>query len=252
MKVLVIEDEALASKHLTGLLSEIGDIEIKAQLDSIKSTVNWLAVHPTPDLIFMDIHIADGSAFKIFDLVEVDCPVIFTTAYDEYAIQAFKVNSIDYLLKPVTIEALEAALTKFKKISVQTDFRSELKMLLKSIKNEKRYKTTLLVSAKGSRLIPLQTSDIACFYIENQIVKAITYDNKSYSIDHSLELLAEQLDPAMFYRANRQYIVSKNALRELDLWFNHRLSVHLKVPTPSKILVSKVKVTEFREWLTSS
>jgi DNA-binding LytR/AlgR family response regulator len=252
VKVLIIEDEALASKHLTGLLAEIGNIEVQANLDSIKSSVAWLTVNPTPDLIFMDIHIADGSAFKIFDLVEVDCPVIFTTAYDEYAIQAFKVNSIDYLLKPLTIEAIKAALTKFKKISGQIDFRSELKMLLKSIKTEKRYKSTLLVSAKGSRLIPLQTSDIAFFYIDNQVVKAITNDNNSFSIDYSLEQLAEQLDPAIFYRANRQFIVSKNAVRELDLWFNHRLSVHLKVPTPSKILISKVKVTEFREWLTSS
>jgi two-component system, LytTR family, response regulator LytT len=104
VKVLVIEDEALASKHLTGLLAEIGDIEVQANLDSIKSSVAWLTVNPTPDLIFMDIHIADGSAFKIFDLVEVECPVIFTTAYDEYAIQAFKVNSIDYLLKPLTMK----------------------------------------------------------------------------------------------------------------------------------------------------
>jgi DNA-binding LytR/AlgR family response regulator len=250
VKVLIIEDEALASKHLTGLLSEVGDIEVLTQLDSIKSTVAWLSGKSAPDLIFMDIHIADGSAFKIFDLVEVECPVIFTTAYDEYAIQAFKVNSIDYLLKPITSEAIQTALAKFRKITGKTDFRSEMKLLLNSIKNEKRYKSTLLVSAKGSRLIPLQTSDIACFYIENQTVKAITHDNRTYNIDHSLELLAEQLDPAMFYRANRQYIISKNAVKELDLWFNHRLSVHLKVPTPSKILISKVKVTEFREWLT--
>lgn len=248
MKALVIEDEILAARHLVSVLNEVGDIEVINILDSIKSSVYWFENNPLPDLVFMDIHIADGSAFKIFDHVNITCPIIFTTAYDEYAIKAFKVNSIDYLLKPITNEAIEKALVKLKTLSATNNIKSDIQQLIDSLKQEKTYKTHFLVSVKGDKMIPLLASDIAYIFIDLGIVIAKTFDGKSFILDFTLDELANKLNPNDFFRANRQFIIAKNSIKEVDSWFNNRLSINLNVATPEKILISRTRVTEFREW----
>lgn len=248
MNALVIEDEALAARHILSVLSEIGNIRVLAVQDSIASTVEWLEENKQPDLIFMDIHLADGSAFKIFELTTITCPIIFTTAYDEYAIKAFKVNSIDYLLKPVTKEAVENALEKLKRLTGAPAVQSEIQQMLASFIKGKTYRTHFLVQVKGSKLIPLQVKDIAYIFIESSLVKAVTCDDKSFVIENTLDELASLLNPADFFRANRQFIVSRNSIKEVDLWFNNRLSLNLNVKVTDKILISKVRVTEFRNW----
>lgn len=248
MKALVIEDEILAARHLVSVLNEVGNIEVIDILDSIKSSVSWFENNPLPDLVFMDIHIADGSAFKIFDHVNITCPIIFTTAYDEYAIKAFKVNSIDYLLKPITNEAIEKALVKLKTLSATNNIKSDIQQLIDSLKQEKTYKTHFLVSVKGDKMIPLLASDIAYIFIDLGIVIAKTFDGKSFILDFTLDELANKLNPNDFFRANRQFIIAKNSIKEVDSWFNNRLSINLNVAIPEKILISRTRVTEFREW----
>jgi len=248
MKALIIEDEKTAVRHLISVLKEIGNIEVIDIMDSIKTSVNWFKTNTQPDLVFMDIHIADGTAFKIFEDVEINCPIIFTTAYEEYAINAFKVNSIDYLLKPITKEAVEKSLAKLKTLSSKNESQFDIKQLINSLKQEKSYKTHFLVAVKGNKMVPLLTKEIAFFCIDSGKVTAKTFDEKSYQLDFNLDELAVKLNPTEFYRANRQFIISKSAVKDVDFWFNNRLSINLKVAVPEKILVSRTRVTEFREW----
>lgn len=248
MKALIIEDEKTAARHLISVLKEIGNIDVIDIIDSIKTSVHWIKTNTQPDLIFMDIHIADGTAFKIFEDVEINCPIIFTTAYEEYAINAFKVNSIDYLLKPITKEAVERSLAKLKTLSSKNDSQLDIKQLINSLKQEKTYKTHFLVAVKGNKMIPLLTKEIAFFSIDSGKVIAKTFDEKTFNLDFNLDELAVKLNRAEFYRANRQFIISKSAVKDVDFWFNNRLSINLKVAVPEKILVSRTRVTEFREW----
>ena len=248
MRAIIIEDEILAVNHLQSLLNEIGGIQVIAVLDSITSTVEWFQASPHPDLVFMDIHLADGSAFKIFEYINITSPIIFTTAYDEYAIKAFKVNSIDYLLKPITIIALEKAFDKLKRLTGVPALPAEIHQLIASLTKDKTYKTHFLMPVKGCKLIPLLAQDIAYVLIEDGLVKAKTTDGKSYIFDHTLDELSGMLNPSDFFRANRQFIISRNSIKEVDFYFNNRLSINLKVPVPEKILISKVRVSEFREW----
>jgi len=252
MNAIIIEDEILAVNHLQRLLNEIGNIKVIALLDSITSTVEWFEANPQPDLIFMDIHLADGSAFKIFEYTNIASPIIFTTAYDEYAIKAFKVNSIDYLLKPITHAALEKSLEKLKRLTGGQQVQSEMHQLIASFLKEKSYKTHFLIPVKGSKLIPLLSKDIAYFFIEDGMVKAKTYDEKSFILENTLDELTGMLNPKDFFRANRQFIISRNSISEIDFWFNSRLSVNLKVAVNDKIIISKVRVTEFRDWFSGT
>jgi len=248
MRAIIIEDEILAVNHLQSLLNEIGGIQVISVLDSITSTVEWFQAKAQPDLVFMDIHLADGSAFKIFEYMNITSPIIFTTAYDEYAIKAFKVNSIDYLLKPITLTSLEKALDKLKRLTGGSVLPAVIHQLIASLTKDKTFKTHFLMPVKGSKLIPLLTKDIACIFIEDGLVKAKTTDGKSYIFDHSLDELSGMLNPSDFFRANRQFIISRNSIKEVDFYFNNRLSINLRVPVPEKILISKVRVSEFREW----
>lgn len=248
MNVLIVEDEILAARNLQSILNELGIVRVLAILDSIAETVEWFSCNRPPDLLFLDIHLADGSAFEIFDRTEIQCPVIFTTAYDEYALKAFKVNSIDYLLKPIDTGAVQHALKKLKGLSVTNNTQETVNKLMASFLKTKAYKTHFLVPAKGDKLIPVQASDIACFYIDTSIVKALTYDGKFFRFEYTLDELTEMLDPNVFFRANRQYIISRIAVKDIDLWFNSRLSVNLKISVPEKILVSKVRIPEFKNW----
>lgn len=210
-------------------------------------TVSWLRSHPMPDIVFMDIHLADGSAFEIFDHTKITCPIIFTTAYDEYALRAFKVNSIAYLLKPISCTDMREALDKFSTL-VKRPSGNDFSRLMQELKRGESYKTHFLIPDKGDRLIPLSVNSILCFYIEDGTVKAVDDRKRIYTFPQSLDEMAEQLDPKRFFRANRQFLIAKDAIEDVHLWFNGRLTVNLKVPVPERIVISKAKVPEFKEW----
>lgn len=249
MRAIIVEDEILAARNLKGILNEIGTIEIITTLESVNETVAWFTLNDPPDILFLDIHLADGSAFEIFDRIKINCPVIFTTAYDEYALKAFMVNSIDYLLKPIDINSVRRALDKYIRLtSLSKNYISDLQSLITYFKRNIVYKNNFLVTSKGDKLIPLNTDDIACFFIDYGTVKSISYDNKKYNMDNTLDELIEMLNPDLFFRANRQYIISKKAIKDIDLWFNSRLSVNLKISVPEKILISKARIPEFKSW----
>jgi DNA-binding LytR/AlgR family response regulator len=248
MKALIIEDELSASKHLRNILTATGNITVIGVLESITDTIEWFNANGEPDIVFMDIHLADGTAFEIFNHITISCPIIFTTAYDEYALRAFKVNSIDYLLKPIENEAVNNALKKLNTLTDRSGINETLSGLLKSYRTVPVYKTHFLIPAKGDKLLPLRSSDIACFFIDAGTVKAFTSDGRSFRIENTLDELACQLDPSVFFRANRQFIISREAIKDIDFWFNSRLSVNLKISVPEKILISKARLSEFREW----
>jgi len=248
MNALIIEDEILASKHLKQVLDEVGEVTVIGMLESIAETIEWFSTNPQPDIVFMDIHLADGSAFEIFKHIDVKCPIVFTTAYDEYALKAFEVNSIDYLLKPIEVSDVQDAITKLKGLTVSDSFKTALNNLITSFGKTTKYKTHFLIPSKGDKLIPVQVSDLACFYIDTGIVKAFSFDGKTYIFDYTLDELADLLDPDFFFRANRQFIISRSAIKDIDLWFNSRLSVNIKIPVPEKIIISKARISEFKKW----
>jgi DNA-binding LytR/AlgR family response regulator len=249
MRAIIVEDETLAAQNLKGILNEIGTLDIIATLESVNETIAWFALNKSPDILFLDIHLADGSAFEIFDRVAINCPVVFTTAYDEYALKAFKVNSIDYLLKPIDINSVRKALEKYRKLTEGGGNKdSDLQNLITYFKKNIVYKNSFLVPVKGDKLIPLNTDDIAYLFIDYGTVKSISFDNKTYKMDNTLDELGDMLNPDIFFRANRQFIISRKAIKDIDLWFNSRLSVNLKVSVPEKILISKARVPEFKRW----
>jgi two-component system LytT family response regulator len=252
MKAVIIEDEEVAAQALELLLAELyPDITVLATLQSVDDSVEWLQTHAAPDLLFMDIHLADDSSFSIFNKVSVTCPVIFTTAYDKYALRAFEVNSIDYLLKPIHQTSLRRAIEKYRNLSTTKGIDSSaLASFLETIRKEKAvYKSYLLVADKD-KLIPLAVKDIAYIYIDVKVPVAVTYDKRRYDLTPSLEELMLQLDPKTFYRANRQYIVARVAVKDVSTWFDNKLAVNLTVPVPEKIYVSKARAKEFKDWLT--
>lgn len=256
MKAIIIEDEKRAAKGLQMLLAEVdSSIEIIAFLQTIDQSVKWLSTNPQPNVIFMDIHLADGSAFGIFEQVSIECPIIFTTAYDEYALQAFRVNSIDYLLKPINKEDLERALHKIKLMggkNTETEQSALLNNLLKSIRRESPvYKTSYLIAHKD-KLIPIATSQFAYIFTENKIVKAVLADGKSHVVNHTLDELEAQLNPNSFFRINRQYIINRQFIKDCSVWFEGRLAVNLTVPVAEKIFVSRQHVKDFKQWVTES
>ncbi len=248
MKTLIVEDEILAAKNLQYVLEEVGDFNVIGVLESISETIEWFKKNQQPELLFLDIHLADGSAFEIFNRVQISCPIIFTTAYDEYALKAFKVNSIDYLLKPIDAEAVKNSLKKLKSFSKLNATNSEILSLVDYFKKTSSYKTHFLIPSKGDKLFPVMANQISCFYIDASLVKAKTFDEKTYIFEYTLDELGNMLNPSDFFRANRQYIIGRNAIKDIDFWFNSRLSVNLKIPTSEKILVSKARVQEFKKW----
>lgn len=252
IKAAIIEDEVIAAQSLQQLITEVDpSIQIVSTLQSIDESVDWFRRNAMPDLVFMDIHLADGSSFNIFNEVDISCPIIFTTAYDEYALKAFNVNGIAYLLKPINKADLERAITKLKKLSANPSENVEvINKLLSSLReNKPAYKSYFLVPEKD-KLIPLATADIAFIYIDTKLIKALTFSGKSYYLDQTLDELAVQLDPDQFFRANRQYIISRKAVKDLTMWFGSKLVVSLAMPTPEKIIVSKAKAGEIKKWIT--
>ena len=254
MKALIIEDEKAAVRNLMALLGEVDpDIEVIDVLDSITDSVEWFQSRPMPELIFLDIHLADGSAFEIFGHVDISCPVIFTTAYDEYALKAFKVNSVDYLLKPIDADDIRKALDKLSRLQSTAVEKEAIdySAVMQALKRVEGYKTQFLIPMKGDKLLPVSVDMILFFYIADGNVKAVMTDGKEYLFTQTLDELADSLDPALFFRINRQYLISRKAVQDIDLWFNGRLAINLIVPTLDRRLVSKARVPDFKTWFTS-
>lgn len=254
MKVIILEDEQLTAKKLISLLKELmPDAEVIGVLQSVSESVEWFANNPMPDLVFMDIHLADNLSFSIFDSVEITCPIIFTTAYDEYALKAFEVNSIDYLLKPVSRTSLQRALDKLNRFTAVHESQEHIELIKKVadtiLRGSASYKSSLLVSVRD-RLIPIKVSNIAYIYLEDKNAVVVQYDGTKSRIGGLLDDLMKQLNPAMFYRANRQFIVSKAAVTDITTWFGNRVVINLSVSTPERIVVSRTHVQEFKKWLT--
>lgn len=253
MKILIIEDEESAVEQLKNMLQQLVERpDIVGAIDNIEEAVEYLSLRPAVDLIFLDIHLSDGLSFEIFKEVKVDIPVIFTTAYDQYAIQAFEVNSIGYLLKPIRKEKLQKALEKYYRVEARHPFAPDaavLEKITQMITRGGNYRRNFLVPVKD-RLVPVAADEIAWFELKDGVVVTTKFDNKRLTMDErSLDELTEQLDPAMFYRANRQYLVSRKAIREIEFYFNGRLVVKLSPPPDEKVLISKARASSFKEWM---
>jgi len=252
MKAVIVEDEIVAAKNLQHLIAQVNtNIEIIAVLESIEESVEWFSTNPNFDLVFMDIHLSDGSSFSIFEKVKINAPIIFTTAYDEYALKAFEVNSIDYLLKPINIKNLERAIEKFNRLSgTKPNNEDVIANMLSMFQTEKTvYKSNFLIPHKD-RFIPLSVNNIAYIYSENRIAKIVTLDNRTYNENNSLDEMQRQINPSQFFRANRQFIISHRAIKDIAVWFDSKISVTLVVDIPEKIIVSRTRVTEFKDWYT--
>lgn len=251
MKIVIIEDEAVAQETLARQIRETEpDVEILAVLSSVMESVVWLSQNPSPDLLFMDINLGDGMSFSIFDKVEVRCPVIFTTAYDEYALQAFEVNCIDYLLKPVTQERLQRAIGKYRNFKGPVDNADMLGKLLAAFRTGSgNYVRSFLLPYKD-KLIPLAVSRIAYIRSDMHMSEFHTLSGECYLKDSSLDTLQQQLDPKSFFRANRQYIIAREAVQDISVWFGGKFAVNLSVPTPERVIVSRAKSAAFKAWLT--
>ena len=249
MRVLIVEDETVAYENLVDIISEIDPaVEIAGNTESISQTLHWLEANPLPDLIFMDIHLSDGSAFSIFNSIKVETPIIFTTAYDEYAIESFKVNCIDYLLKPIKVEEMERALDKFKKWT-RHDVVQYLSQLAK-LTPSPRYKDKLLIPVKD-KLMPIDLKEISCFYTTDKITRILLKNGQSYPYSKTLEQIDVTLNPANFIRANKQFIIARDSVKNITIWFDSRLLVTLDIETPERIYISKNKAAEFKAWMVS-
>ncbi len=255
MKVLIVEDEPLAADRLEDLILEYEPhIEIMAKLDSVSSVVDWTSQNPMPDLAFFDIQLADGLSFRIFEQVDFKSPIVFTTAFDEYAIQAFKVNSIDYLLKPIQFDELADAIDKYVKLFDRNSFTGKpltldtIRQLIDSIGKEKSYKTRFVVR-KGEHLGSIHIHEILYFYTEDKVTFLRTQEGKRFIMEYTLSELEEQLDSKNFFRINRQYLISHQALKDVITHSHSRLKVILNHTDDDRIIISKQKVSDFKEWL---
>ncbi|WP_143960945.1 LytR/AlgR family response regulator transcription factor [Litoribacter populi] len=248
MRVLIIEDERPAANRLKQLLKEmLPDAEIFGHMDSIETAMEWLNYHPAPDLIFCDIQLADGQSFEIFEKVKIESPIIFTTAFDQYAIKAFKLNSVDYLLKPIDPKELDQALSKFKSLKMVPTLDAGL---LKSIlqQNEKTYKSRFMVRY-GETIQSIETNDAAYFFSQEKMVFLQTRLGRKYVLDYTLDQLEEMLDPKRFFRLNRKYLAAVDVIDGIYTYSNSRLKIKLQKCEDNDILVSREKVGMFKDWL---
>lgn len=253
MNILIIEDEYPAAERLKTLLSRINvETHVIGVLESVSMSCNWLNEHKPPDLIFSDIQLSDGISFDIFDKTQVESPIIFTTAYDEYAIKAFKLNSIDYLVKPISQNELEYSLKKYKQLQGTQKAiiqQTQLLQIVKSINQEKvEYKERFLVQGKDE-WIPVFTSDIAYFTSSHEITHLIRFDGKRFIVDYTLAELEELLRPDSFFRVNRQYLVQVTSIQRVYPYFNGRLMVALRPVTKEEVIISKSKASAFKGWM---
>jgi DNA-binding LytR/AlgR family response regulator len=250
MNILIVEDEVLAADNLKNiLLATDPDIHIVDIVDSVMSCVKWLSSHKAPDVIFMDIELSDGSAFDIFNSIEVTSPVIFTTAYDQYALQAFKTTAIDYIMKPIDPDEVKASLESYTK-RVGRDILHHLSDLFGTHRTAHRQKK-LLVGYRD-KLIPVDTETIVCIHTSNKDTDIYLEGGKRLGCRKSLDSLYDILDPYLFYRANKQFIISKKYIRDLIVWPDNRLMVEMSEVMPEHIFVSKNRSPDFRQWITGS
>ncbi|GAB6010898.1 LytR/AlgR family response regulator transcription factor [Viscerimonas tarda] len=246
MKVLIVEDETAAYENLKSIIAEIDpSVEFFGHTESVVQTVRWLGNNPAPDLIFMDIHLSDGSAFNIFSAIVIETPVVFTTAYDEYAIDAFKVNSIDYLLKPIELDAVAYALEKFRKLSAR-DILSYLSHLPRL---GVKYPEKMLIPV-NNELIPVDVKQISYFYTTANCTRTVLRNNTNISYLRPLESIYTLLNPALFFRANKQFVIAKSSVKNITIWFDSRLLITLETDVPERIFISKNKASQFKKWFT--
>ncbi len=252
INIAIIEDEPATARSLKHLLQEADpQMEVLAVLTTVADSVEWLKNNNEAcDLLFMDIRLSDGLSFDIFEEVQPTAPVIFVTAYNEYALKAFKKNGIDYILKPFDEEEVLQAVEKFKQLKVvpSSPVDKDLQNILKEIKIQSGFKKSFLVHYRD-KLIPVSAANIQWFQSVNETVNAVTADNKFYIIEGTLEKLQQELDPLQFFRANRQFIVNRNAITEVDFFFNGRLLLKVNPLSKENILISKARVPEFKEWM---
>ncbi|MBB6109976.1 LytR/AlgR family response regulator transcription factor [Mucilaginibacter lappiensis] len=251
MNVLIIEDEIKTAKELKGLIEAIdSDIKIVDILHSVNSAIQWFKEHPSPDLIFSDIQLGDGLSFDIYRNVQVNTPVIFCTAFDEYAIRAFEANGIDYLLKPIDEGMLEQSLRKYQHFKNLFNNRQDLyqQKLIKLVgQMDTKYKQSILVYFK-EKIIPIKTSEIRFIYAEHGLVY-IHSNFDRFITQHTVEQLEAMLNPQLFFKANRQFIINRDNIQNVEHYFNRRLFVKLNCETPEKIIVSKIKANDFLQWM---
>ena len=251
MKVLIIEDEKLASDRLTKMILELEPTaEIVGAFVSVKSSVEWLKSHTAPNVIMMDINLADGQSFEIFSMVEVKTPVIFTTAYDQHALDAFKVSSIDYLLKPIKMEELKRAFDKLH--SFNEENAKQMEILLKKFAIHSRDFQKRIVIRYGDTIKMVEVSDVAYFYTEEKINYLCTHADLRYPVDHNLDELEHMLDPSVFFRINRQFIVNIHAIDNMLAWSKSRVKVVLRPPSKEDTIVSTERSPHFKGWLTGN
>ncbi len=252
MEILIIEDEQLGAEKLGRLLTSIDDsIKIAGNTRSIKSSVEWLLQHEHPDIILMDIELTDGQSFEIFNHVAIKSMVIFTTSYDEYALQAFKVNSVDYLLKPIKRRELKNALDKYHQW--QQRFSASpvnVAQLIHELKQQqpKSWRSRFLVK-QGQKLLSVEINEIAYFYADGRVCFFITWNRQKYIVDYTIEELEQMLDPQQFYRANRAFILNIKAIGQIHNYFNGKLKLQLQPEIDREVLISREKATEFKEWM---
>ncbi len=250
MNILIIEDEKPAARLLQRKIEKLG-LPVHHLLHSVEESLRWFSTNPHPDLIFLDIQLSDGLSFEIFEKVDIKSAIIFTTAYDEYALRAFKLNSIDYLLKPIDEDDLEAAVNKFKNRStvVSTsglDFDMIRRMLVNPL--EKTYKKRFTIRM-GQQLKMIEVADIECFYSENKGTYLHTFENRDYLLDTTLDQLEGELDPTDFIRVSRKFIIPMKAIKEINVYSNSRLKIILPTYKEDEVIVSRERVAGFREWL---
>ncbi len=252
MKILLIEDEPQAAQRMEKLVKEIlPEVSILAKIDSVKKAVEWLNSNPSPDLILMDIQLADGISFSIFDQCEVKSPVIFTTAYDEYALKAFKVNSIDYILKPIDETELRRAIQKFETLSGSKSGSPD--KMLESIglamqMLTKKYKERFVVKV-GEHMKSIEVSDVFFFFSLEKTTFAQTKDGRKHILDFTIEQVDELMNPNRFFRINRKYLVASDAIQDMISYTNSRLKLVLKTSDDNEVIVARERVQEFKDWL---
>nr|WP_315150685.1 LytTR family DNA-binding domain-containing protein [uncultured Flavobacterium sp.] len=251
MTIIIIEDEKPAARLLQRKLEKL-NIPVGVMLHSVEESIEWFSKNKHPDLIFLDIQLSDGLSFEIFEKVDIKSAVIFTTAYDEYALKAFKLNSIDYLLKPIDEEDLEAAISKFKmrfpsqNSTVNLDFETIKKMLSNPF--DKNFKTRFTVKI-GQHLKVISVDEIECFFSENKGTYIHTFDNRNYLIESTLEVLEQELDAKQFYRISRKFIIPLKSIKEIVVYSNSRLKVILPTFKDEEVIVSREKVSDFKAWI---
>ncbi|HUW08046.1 MAG TPA: LytTR family DNA-binding domain-containing protein [Williamwhitmania sp.] len=254
VKVVIVEDEVHSGAMLRTMIAELRpNWSVLAMLQSVKDTVAWLSANEHPEIIFMDIELADGSCFEIFNEMEVESGIVFTTAYHEHALRAFQLNSIHYLLKPIKKDELEQAIFKFEKIleliqpeeSIAIDYRTLAQEITSS---QLSYRRRILVSKKGA-FFSLPMAEVAYIYVDTKVTFVVAFDGKQYPISASLDKLEPELDPALFFRANRQAIINLNAVEKFEAYFNGKLALHLKNKLGEKIIVSRDKAMALKSWM---